>query len=106
MNENILQGNGRAKETGRTIGTGAQQFRAEIDFRRDPAGPGEPERTARMCVGVVRDPVAARENFGDELGILLRVFADDEERGPRWKEIGRAPGWSPVTFLCIACPLL
>ena len=40
-----------------------------------------------MRVGVVGDLMAARQDFGNEMRILFRAFADEEKCGPRLEAI-------------------
>jgi hypothetical protein len=60
-----------------------QLFRTAIDLAADAARTRAPKRAARMRVSVIGERMPARQYFGDEMRMLLRVRADDEERRAR-----------------------
>ena len=87
MNKNVFQTRGRPKKNRRTFRRAPEQLRAATNFRCDSARPGDPERTAGMRIGVVRDRVSARQDLRDEVRILFGVFADHKKRRPRLEAI-------------------
>src|SRR5204863_2157598 len=79
VDKQILQACRGPKQPRRAIWCAAEQFRAEIDFRRDSRRTCRPEHSAWMRVGVIRDLVAVTKDFGNEVRIFFGVFSDDEE---------------------------
>ena len=83
VHEEILHARRRAEKSLRTIRRAPKQLRAGIDLGRDPPRTRAPKAPARMRVSMIRDLVAARQNFRDEMRIGLRVHTDEKESGAR-----------------------
>ena len=81
MDERIFKSCRRAEKKCGTFRRAAQRRGTPIDLAPDSSWPRVPERSARMCVRVIGERMTAREYFGDEMRMRLRVFADDEKRG-------------------------
>ena len=85
MHKHVSHPGRRAEKIREPLRRGPQSFRAERDLAAYSSGSGAPEGAARVRGGVVGEGVATGQDFGDEMGILLRVRADDEERRARIK---------------------
>ena len=87
MDKQILQSRRSAKEARGPVGAGPQQIGAKIDFGRDSGGAGGPKRCAGMGVGMVRNPVAAAQDFREKMRIFLRALPNHKKRGAGLKAI-------------------
>src|ERR1700731_728933 len=83
VHEEILHARRCAEKSLRTIRRAPKQLSARIDLGRDSPRTRAPKAPARMRVSMIRDLVAARQNFRDEMRIALRVCADQKESGAR-----------------------